>query len=82
MTDYRAQLEAAVRAMRFLSPDRYTWFGSLRKVRRNLPSESRRHLIQYSLEDDLYFNFYCFGEAKPAPPVSHLAPARDPCAGE
>jgi hypothetical protein len=69
-SNYRAQVEEAVRAVAFHSPTTYSWFGNRSRqlsptVKRALTTESRRRYLLSSLQLRLYNDFYCQGAAIP-----------------
>jgi class II lanthipeptide synthase len=71
MSDYRGQVEAAIRATVFQTPTTFSWFGKLspqltRLVRRALTPETARAYLLFNLQSQLYKDFYCRGFAAPA----------------
>ena len=75
MSDYFLQVEAVIRAVRFHSDTSYAWFGQPSppvnpQARRALAPEERRDYLVYSLQQQLYRDFYCQGSATPAEPES------------
>ena len=75
MTDFRAQVEAAVRAAWIESPHGFTWFGRPSPrlsppVKRALTPKSARDYLLFHLEQQLYADFYRLGW--PAPRVASL----------
>ena len=71
MSYFRAQLEAVVEAVEVLSPTTYAWFDrespplAPRIVRSMTPRTARDYLL-YSLQRQLYVDFYCQGFPMPA----------------
>jgi hypothetical protein len=71
VSDFRAQLEAAVEAVEVLSPTTYAWFDrrsprlAPRIVRAMTPRTARDYL-HYTLQRRLYVDFYCQGFPIPA----------------
>jgi hypothetical protein len=68
MNDYVGQVVGVIRAITFRSPTTYSWFGSrspqlVPAVRRALSSKSARDYLLYSLQSQLYRDFYCRGTA-------------------
>ncbi|MGA7731980.1 MAG: lanthionine synthetase LanC family protein [Chloroflexia bacterium] len=64
--DYKAQLLAAVRAVRIVSLNRYSWFGADTivlpgRVRRAVSPDLARRYLGSSLQHRLYNDFYCKG---------------------
>lgn len=71
MNIYFQQVEAAIRATTFHSSTSYSWFGKLAppldsKVKRALTPQTARDYLLYSLQQQLYHDFYCQGSATPA----------------
>jgi hypothetical protein len=68
---FRAQLEAVVEAVEVLSPTTYAWFDrespqlAPRIVRSMTPGTARDYLL-YTLQRQLYVDFYCQGFPMPA----------------
>jgi hypothetical protein len=81
VTDYRAQVELAARAVNVRSASTYTWFGRPSAARSplwaTLPAERlREHLVE-TLATELYQSFYVHGRPLPRR-SSPSAPAPDP----
>src|SRR5947208_374531 len=85
MSNYIEQIEGAIRATAFHSSTSYSWFGKrspdLRApIRRVLTPQAARLYILYSLQQQLYRDFYCRGFAtrarvdKPETPVMGMTP--------
>ena len=73
MESYLTQIETVVRAVTFHSLASFSWFGRradlLRgDVRIALDQKAKRNYLVSSLQDHLYFNFYCRGVASPLRP--------------
>ncbi len=73
MTDYREQVRAAIRATTIHSTTGYSWFGKRsprvpRSVRSALTPQTARGYLLFSLQSQLYNDFYCTGLARPARP--------------
>jgi hypothetical protein len=69
---YRRKVVGAIRAVRIVSPARYSWFGERspelpRHVRAALTPRSTRAYLLFALRQQLYDDFYCRGAATPAP---------------
>jgi hypothetical protein len=70
MNDHRRKVEAAIRATVFYSPTEYSWFGRHSEqlsptIKRALTSETARSYLLYTLQSQLYADFYCRGIAMP-----------------
>jgi hypothetical protein len=70
MTDYRNQIEMAIRAAEILSPTTYAWFRQPspqlpRRVMRSMTPRTAREYLLYSLQSRLYGDFYCQGFPTP-----------------
>ena len=71
MNNYREQVAAAIQATVFHSPTTYSWFGKLSErlpssVKRALTPQTARNYLLFSLQLQLYNDFYCRGFAAPA----------------
>ena len=71
MSDYRRQVEEAIRAISVHSPTAYSWFGKLSirlpaKLRRTLTPQDARNYLLYDLTSRLYSDFYVRGVATPS----------------
>ena len=71
MNNYREQVAAAIQATVFHSPTTYSWFGKLSErlpssVKRALTPQTARNYLLFSLQLQLYSDFYCRGFAAPA----------------
>ena len=68
MNTYRAQVEAAIRATVVHSPITYSWFGKRSQdfppaLKRALTPQTSRDYLHFTLQAQLYEDFYCKGMA-------------------
>lgn len=85
MTNYREHVTAALQATVFHSPMVYSWFGKRSQhfppsIRRALTPETARDYLSYTLQSQLYSEFYCVGYAQSYRPrdASYPVPGRTP----
>jgi HopA1 effector protein family len=81
MNDYFNQVKAAIQATLFHSSTTYSWFGkrSLQlpaTIKRALTPETARNYLLYSLQSQLYSDFYCRGFAAPTKQEAIVIPRR------
>ncbi len=70
MSEYFRQVEGVVQAVRIHSDTSYSWFGHLsptldRKTKQALTPDAARGYLLYSMQQQLYRDFYCQGLASP-----------------
>ena len=71
MSHYREQIAGAIRATVIHSPTNYSWFGKKspafpKRLVEAITSKSARTLLLNDLQNQLYTDFYCKGEASAA----------------
>src|SRR5260370_41353266 len=71
MTDYRAQVDSALRAIGIHSPTVYLWFGKRSPrltgtAEKILTEKNARDYLNFVLQSRLYTDFYCQGTAVPS----------------
>jgi hypothetical protein len=71
MTDYIEQVENVIRAVAIHSPTSYSWFGKQSQrlsstIKRALTPKTARDYLLFSLQSQLYNDFYCQGMVVPA----------------
>jgi hypothetical protein len=71
MNAFRAQLQAVVEAVEILSQTTYAWFGRespplAPRIVRSLSDRTARDYLHYTLQHQLYVDFYCVGFPTPA----------------